>query len=120
MGISFVRPDGTFPGRVIAGLQMLRQLDMAWVSGWNDVRWGVLRAVDGEFVVSDALLNPAPMPVLPTVYLSANVQDRLLDYTQVAHLNHVALRASLRYSFARDFERCPMPNAVVRALNQSR
>jgi hypothetical protein len=97
MGISFVRPDGTFPGRVIAGLQMLRQLDMAWVSGWNDVRWGVLRAVDGEFVVSDALLNPAPMPVLPTVYLSANVQDRLLDYPQVAHLNHVALRASLRY-----------------------
>ncbi|WP_431051190.1 hypothetical protein [Roseateles sp. L2-2] len=120
MGISFVRPDGFFPGRVIAGIQLLRQLDTAWCMGWHAVRWGVLRAVDCEFVVADALVDPALLPVAPAVYLAAQMPDRSLDLNGVSKINHLALRASSRYCFARDFDKCPLPNALVRAITDGR
>lgn len=107
-GVAFVRPDGTIPGRVIAGTRLQVDIDGDWLAGAHAMRWGVQRCPPGlELFVPDAFIQQPILPVAPALCLVAGVPDRQMTQGQVAEFNRVALKSATRYWFARDPARCP-------------
>jgi hypothetical protein len=69
------------------------------------VRWGVVRASGGEFIVPDWPVL-ALIPINPTLAL-ANSINETLDRVTVGVVNEELRVASRRYFVARDFAACP-------------
>lgn len=113
-GVMFAKPDGTWPGRMAAGISLMRDIDLDWIEVGHAMRWRVRRARDFEFLVPDAFIDQPVLPVAPTVCLVATDTEAMLDLPAVARLNRAAVEASSRHWFARHADRCPIfrPTAI--------
>ena len=113
-GVIFLRPDMKLSSRVVAGITLQRSIDRDWMSGAHSMTWGVLRSSDLEFMVPDAFIDQPVLPLTPNACLAAGMADDFdLSLVQVASLNREAIRATTRYWFARDPDRCPVLRASL-------
>lgn len=105
-GIIGVRPDGSLPGRQIAGVQLSLDIDRMRNSMAN-VRWGVLRSENAEFLVPDNYFNAAIIPLAPNMCLSLQGENKTITDEEVREVNRLAIQSSRDYFFARDLAKCP-------------
>jgi hypothetical protein len=99
--------DGVMPGRFAAGIHVMRYMDSFLQSNMN-MQWGIIRTVDGEFIVPDCFEDMMIIPLAPTVALMADQPNSIITRDEVAVVNRVAISRSSNYFFARDLSSCPV------------
>lgn len=108
-GIFSIRPDLTMAGRFLTSPQISQNLMMA-VESMGDAQWGILHAMEGEFIVPDNFNQMRVVPISPTICLWSQTSRpvELLDRHAVAEINRGAIRSSIDYYFARNLDQCPI------------
>ena len=102
----FVRQDQTIPGQQILGLRI--QMEIDWMENQLEgAHWGVVKAMDGEFIVPDTFGGTAIVPLSPNLCLVAGYGDAELPRSEVAAVNRLAHSAAVNYCIARNFAACP-------------
>ncbi|WP_038486000.1 hypothetical protein [Collimonas arenae] len=106
-GVVFMKPEGTVPGRFMAGIGISIAMDRER-NRMKKTKWGILTSDDVEFIVPDNFLRYSIVPLSPTVCLAAEMRDQRVGVEQVATINGLAIQGSHRYYFARDLSQCPV------------
>ncbi|WP_148050983.1 DUF4238 domain-containing protein [Pseudomonas fluorescens] len=105
--VGFIRPDSTIPSRMINGFQIQRYIDMA-MGTLSKRRWGILKAIEGEFLVPDFPGDHAVIPVTPTIVFAIDDVNRYLSRCDVALTNLIGIHNSKDFVFARCLTNCPI------------
>lgn len=111
MGVFFVKPDGTFAGRFMAGIGISMGLGRERQKMQN-ASWGILTAQGGEFIVPDNFAAYGFMPVSPNICLAARLPDQTIGIESISVINGLAIHGSQRYYFARELTRCPVKKVM--------
>lgn len=106
-GALFVRDGGLVPARFMTGIQVLMQLDQQH-SGVKDLKWGLLKANDGEFIVADCYKDLTFIPISPNLAFCAGYQDMEINRASVANANKQSIEKASEFYFARDLSKCPV------------
>ena len=94
-GLAFLR-RAAFPGRILNGMRVRRQV-MRYLRQVNPTaHWGIVRALDGEFVAPDWPVFGF-VPINPTLALANPARNQLLDRNAVRKVNEQLRSASRRY-----------------------
>lgn len=104
-GVSFFREGGKMAAHRVHGLQLQRSIDSE-VAMLADVHWGVLQALDGQFLVPDSPAA-AVIPLAPYLALCFGGVSEIANRVDVAEINHCARTRSDEYFFAQDLAQCP-------------
>lgn len=99
-----VRDGGLLPSRFAISLEIQRLIDMN-INQYSQLRWGLLRAVEGEFLVADCYQEQCFMPISPSMAFYAQNEDSEITREDLVTLNNVSISKSTNYYFARDFTR---------------
>lgn len=105
--VMYIGPNGTLPGRLMAGVQIIRNIDF-FVSTVRNVRWGILRAGAGEFVFPDTFREWLIIPISPNIAIAADCDDTWLSLDGVALINAHAIDSCHEYYFSKNFDSCPI------------
>ena len=103
----YTRDNGVVPSRFSTSLQIQIELDRAW-EAYSGLKWGLLEATDGEFLVADGYDDLTFMPIAPKFAFAAGVGDQKISKEKVFELNNCSLAKATEYVFARDFSACPI------------
>jgi len=106
-GGMYIRDDGNVPSRFMTGIQILRQLDQQW-SGVEALKWGLLEAKEGEFIVADCYHDLTFIPISPKLAFCAGYNDLLIDKQSVANANKQSIEKARKFYFARKLAECPV------------
>lgn len=106
-GTLFVRDHGLVPARFMTGIQVLAQLDQQR-SGVKGLKWGLLKARDGEFIVADCYYAMTFIPISPNLAFCAGYQDMEIDRASVANANKQSVEMASEFYFAKDLSQCPL------------
>ena len=109
-GYSYVRDGGRVPSRFITSLQIKIEFDRAW-DAYKDLKWGLLEAIDGEFLVADAYKDRAflPfMPITPKLAFAASAQDQRIIKNQVSGLNQHSISNATEFFYGQNLSECPV------------
>ncbi len=106
-GAFFVRDGGVVPARFMTGIQVLMQLDQQR-SDVKDLKWGLIEAKNGEFIVADCYNDLTFIPISPTLAFCAGYQDMNVDKVSVANVNKQSIEKSSEFYFAKDLSKCPV------------
>ena len=107
-GVSFIRGDGTIPGRVVLGMQIQMHIDILMDGQFSRMQWGTLTALKGEFIIPDYIgLDVQVVPISPTICLTGGHRNSLLIASNVAKVNSALAAVAREYMIARDFTDCP-------------
>lgn len=106
-GVMFARDRGVVPARFMTGIQVLMQLDQQR-AGVKNLKWGLLKAKDGQFIVADCYKDLTFMPILPTLAFCAGYKDMDIDRSDVANVNKQSIDKSSEFYFAKDLSQCPI------------
>ena len=97
----FINPDGTLPGRAIAGMDIQKLIDrtLMELENWN---WAIVAAEESEFIVPD-LPHFLYVPIAPKICLIANDQKLNgkinLNRENLAVINKSLFEVSDKYIF---------------------
>jgi len=105
-GAMYVREGGVVPSRFITGIQVLIQIDQQWPKV-ESLKWGLLTASSGEFIVSDCYKEITFLPISPTLAFSAGQEDMKISKQSVINTNIQSVKQASEYYFARDLTKCP-------------
>ena len=103
-GYAFARKGGKFPARQMNGIQ-LQIWSARYANQYRD-DWGIIRAQEGEFIVSDVPTYRA-IPITPTLCLMSPAPNGMITLQNVAEINRSVSASSHEYLFAKDFSKCP-------------
>ncbi len=105
-GIAFIQGDASFPGRTVNGVAIQMKINRFIRDNQNVKRWGVLRSLEGEFLIPDV---PKLMfiPISPNMCLIASKNNGVLWSQNVEKINTITRSTCRRYFFARNLVACP-------------
>ncbi len=106
-GVMFVRDGGVVPARFMTGIQVLMQLDQQR-GGVENLKWGLLKAKEGEFIVADCYQDLTFIPISPTSAFCAGYKDMNIDRSDVTNANKQSIDKASEFYFARNLSRCPI------------
>jgi len=102
-GYSFAT-GGRLLGAQLGGLMIAAGLLRSRRSEAANIEWSVFTSSQIEFLVPDSFRTVRTVPLSPNCCLMANAGGpRKLLPLEAMHLNNIAARQCVRYSFARDF-----------------
>lgn len=105
-GISYIRNNGLMPSRFMTSISM--QLDLYELCDkHNDLKWGLVKAISGEFICPDCCKMLAIIPISPLQAFIAGRQDYDISFDQVKSINKQLVEISTNYYFARELSKCP-------------
>jgi hypothetical protein len=93
------------PARFLTGFKIQEQLDQI-CNQFRGMSWGVVKALDGEFLCPDTYGECPALPISPHVCLFGGRLDIQLSRTGVVEVNTFAQQNARRYYFAHDFAVC--------------
>jgi hypothetical protein len=99
-GILFIREGGRIPARQMNGIQIQRWIDAYTSESLSSVKWGIIRAQEGQFIVPDVSSHTI-IPLNPTLCLADSPGGTILKQN-VAEINRSLVAASQEYFFAKD------------------
>jgi hypothetical protein len=103
-GIFSVRPDMTIPGRQLAGITILRNLDLAR-DKLKGTRWLILESTSDEFVAPDQALARMILPLSPILCFVHECETAILNGgLNVNGINQLMINQSLEYYFGRSLQ----------------
>jgi len=104
--IGVIRPDLMMAGRHIAGPDI--QLNLFEVrKQMNDAQWGVLEALEGQFIVPDNFSKARILPLAPSLCFFSKSEDAEISKEEVTKINRLAVESSRIYYFSRELTGCP-------------
>jgi hypothetical protein len=103
--IVYVNNEGKIPARILRGLRMQQNLDDA-IEKMAGIKWGMLTASQGEFLVPDNFSGVYIVLVNPKLCFAAGYDSQTIRLSSVNHINSLAVSSADRYIFARDFSKC--------------
>lgn len=106
-GYMYTRRDGTLPGRLAASIHVFGYYD-AFRRGEHNIRWGIVRSAEGEFIVPDTFDDLMAVPITPSIMLLVDQEDCWMNRDEVAVINRCSIQRAENYYFARDFSKCPV------------
>jgi len=106
-GYIFARKSGRMPARQLNGVELwMRTNDYARELASSVMRWGVIAAQSGEFIVPD-VPSHGIIPLTPRLALVQSAPDGMITERNLAEVNLAMRATSQDYFFARDFSNCP-------------
>ena len=103
-----LREGGRAPAHRLHGQQIQVAIDREG-SALSGIRWGIVQAIGGQFVVPD-FPTITHVPLQPTLSLCGGAQDWIvgagITKTNVVGLNHHLLKGCKAYYFANDPAEC--------------
>lgn len=105
--ISFVRDGGVVASRFSSGLQIQMSLDRDKLT-YSHFKWGLIEALEGEFLVADGYGDFAFIPISPKQAFCAGESDRKISRQQLAEVNKETISRAKEYYFARKISECPI------------
>lgn len=106
-GAVFVRDGGIVPSRFLAGTQIQVSMDRHWHT-CSHFKWGILEAVDGEFLVADGYDGLPLIPISPKLAFYAGVEDQKIDRQTLVMINRETISRANDFYFARKISECPV------------
>ena len=106
-GVMFVREGGVIPSRFLTGTQVLLKLDHLWPLVEN-MKWGLLTAHEGEFLVADCYNDLTFIPISPTCAFCVGYEDMEIDKQSVANANKQSIEEATNFYFSRNLAKCPI------------
>lgn len=104
-GITVIRPNFSIPGRSLTGSGIQQNL-FAVRKKMSDAHWGILRSLNGEFVVPDQSSNMRMLPLAPNLCFFSQGENAEIDGVELAKINSVSISGAKEYYFARDLSKC--------------
>lgn len=104
--VVYVNNDGEIPARTLRGFRMQQSLDDA-VGKMSGIKWGMLTALEGEFLVPDNFSRACIVPVSSNQCFVANHDSKSVNLETVDQINLLAISSASKYIFARDLNCCP-------------
>lgn len=105
--IGVIKPNHNISGRAISGVKI--QLDLFRLQKqMRGVKWGILRATKGQFIVPDNFSNARILPLSASICFSSQSVDNVIAETEVREINKLAIASSKDYYFANDLSKCPL------------
>lgn len=104
---SFIRDGGVVASRFTSGLQIQVSLDRYWDT-CSHFKWGLIEALDGEFIVADGYGDFAFIPISPRLAFWAGKSDQQISRQQLAEINKESVSRAKEYYFARKISECPI------------
>lgn len=92
--------------RFMTGTNIQVSIDQKWLAH-KDMKWGIVRAVESEFIVPDSFSSFAIIPVSPNILLLGHSENIFVARDEVAKVNSLAIQNSTNYYFARNLSQCP-------------
>lgn len=89
--------------RAVRGLALRVSIN---ASQRDNPKWGVIRAVELDFVVSDQYHQEPLIPVTPQIYLARGYESRSLSKNETIEFNRRLVQNSNAYFFARNLRNC--------------
>ena len=104
-GYVFVNKDSEIPHHVANGMQMFLRIGKE-MRDLEAVRWGILHALDGNFIVPD---NPifTFIPLTPRIAICADCEGSMISRSVVAEINQYLRKDCVSYFFGLDLSQCP-------------
>ncbi len=115
--IVVIRPDLSIAGRHLASNNIQQNL-LKVREQMSDAQWGVLKALEGQFVVPDNFSNARILPLTPTLCFFSQSFDDEIDKNEVIKINKLAMESSRTFYFARDLKECGQQTYQSHALEQ--
>ena len=106
-GAMYIRDGGIVPGRFMTGIQVVMKLDYQR-DIINNLKWGLLTATCGEFIVADCYNELMFMPISPNLAFCANYKDIDINKESVADANKQSIDMSTEFYFAKNLALCPI------------
>ncbi|MCH1925527.1 hypothetical protein L9G74_12000 [Shewanella sp. C32] len=106
-GAGFVRDGGVVASRFTSGIQIQIALDRDWGT-CSHFKWGLIEALDGEFIVADGYGDFAFIPISPKKAFWAGESDQKINRQQLAEVNKESVSRAKKYYFARKISECPI------------
>jgi hypothetical protein len=107
-GALFLREGGKMPAHRLHGLQLQVAIDREW-SLLSGIRWGIIQAVGGQFLVPD-IPTITHVPLHPTLCLCGGEQEWMagagITRKNVVDINRHLLNGCKAYYFANDLGQC--------------
>ena len=108
MGVLFVREGGVMSAHRVHGMQIQTGI-MQETSALSSIRWGIVRAQGGQFVVSD-LPTTTFIPLEPTLCLCGTaenvIEHGIILKNNVIDINRHLIANGKEYYFANDLQQC--------------
>lgn len=106
-GAMYIENTGEVASKNVASIQIFGHLSLL-MDQYKDLKWGLLTAVDGEFLVADCYGDLPYMPITPNLAFMAGVRDQAISRRDVAQLNRESIARATKFYFARYVEQCPV------------
>jgi hypothetical protein len=107
-GVVFLKPGGVMSAHRWHGFELQMGIDHA-VMGLSNLRWGVVRAHEGQFLVPD-MPTVAFIPIAPTLALCGTegdvIENAIIPKDGVINVNRLLKRHCKEYLFANDLGQC--------------
>jgi len=103
----FVREGGVVPSRFNSGLQIQMMLDRDWHT-CSHFKWGLIEAVDGEFLCSDGYKDLPFIPISPKLAFWAGESDQEISRQQLTEINKISVEKASEFYFSRNLSECPV------------
>ncbi|KAB7690898.1 hypothetical protein GBN24_07895 [Plesiomonas shigelloides] len=103
----FSRENGVIPSRFISGLQIKIQLARQWHQVQH-LKWGLLKATDGEFLVADSYRELTLMPISPKLAFYVGGKDSSINIQTLAKINQRSIESAINFYFAKKLDECPI------------
>jgi hypothetical protein len=104
-GYIFVRKGGELPSRMAHGMAIWVKVRQ-YVHDLSGVRWSILSADPGQFLVPDHPTRRMLIPLAPTLCLCSGGQSGRINAQNLAEINRVSKETSVEYYFAQDLAQC--------------
>jgi len=105
-GMPYVNVDSEVPSRFNVSLSIMKYLDQR-SAAFGYLKWGLFRALEGEFLVADGYDGLKLLPISPKLAFVAGCEDCDLGRRQVEWVNKISVDCAKEFYFARDFSACP-------------
>jgi hypothetical protein len=106
-GYVFVRKNGVLPSRFFSSIKITMERDRYWPE-YKDAKWGLLEAVEGEFLVADSYQGFTFIPFTPKLAFAADYDDMKISKIDVAKLNRDSISKATCFYFGKDLNHCPI------------
>ncbi|MEQ6885788.1 hypothetical protein [Salicola sp. Rm-C-2C1-2] len=100
-----IRDEGIMPSRFAASIKIQQLIEMNIVQ-YNDIRWGLVQATEGEFLVADCYQEHCFMPISPKLAFVSQTEDGDVSREDLVALNNTSVSKATNYYFARDLGKC--------------
>lgn len=95
--VSYIQSDSTVPGHLFNGLQIQLAI-MHFKNTMKNTKWGLIRALEGEFIVPDYFLLKV-IPLTPILCLIADNSTGCIPKNQVSSINKSLIDNCKEYYF---------------------